>query len=367
MLLIPIVVIFSAYLAYTTYRTNTIYNYVKSNQRGWTGHVHRADQELGFVPIANSSGFEIMPIGPDLPMRYNKDGFRATIEGEHDRKNRPPIVLTLGCSFTYGAATHAKDTFPYLIGSYLGGSTKNAGVCSYGLSQMVIIAKRLIPRHKPDYVIVQYSPWLVNRAISAFAPSYFGKLPNPFYSEDGDLVIRPPVFQSIVMELPIDEYRSSRESVGDFFSFLWNVGLPLFLYDDFNISVYTLAKILGLEDEPTSNRRAVIQHAYKFIHSVSEQNGATLVVVILGNSNRPVQVQEENLPKDVILVDAHSAMLERLPTKDQKSYDEYYKHWRGDPPVIVDGHPNEKAHRVIAEEIISRIANSPNKANPTDS
>ncbi len=49
-------------------------------------------------------------------------------------------MLTLGCSFTYGAANHAEDTFSYLVGNYFGGSTKNAGVSSYGLSQMVINA-----------------------------------------------------------------------------------------------------------------------------------------------------------------------------------------------------------------------------------
>lgn len=358
--LIPVVAISLIYLAYVTYRTNSFYNNVKSNRRGWRGKVWRADKELGFVPIPNSRGSETMPIGADVPTRYDKDGFRIPIEDKLNTKNIHPVVLTLGCSFTYGAATHAKDTFPYLVGKYIGGSTKNAGVCSYGLSQMVIIAKRLIPRHKPDYVIVQYSTWLISRAVTAFAPSYFGKLPNPYYAGEDKLVIKPPVFQTIIMELPVDEYRDSQEGFGDFLSFLWNIGLPLFLYDDFNMGVYTLASVFGLKGQPTANRRAVIQHAYEEIHKVAEQNRAKMIIVVLGNNHHPVSVQKELLPKDVIVVDAHRALLKRLPTINRESYQRQYHHWRGDPLKRVDGHPNEKAHRIIAEEIVSQIVESPN-------
>jgi len=362
--LIPVVAISFIYLVYTAYRTHQIYNYVKSDQRGWSGKVHEAHKELGFAPIPNSRGLEIMPIGLAIPMRYDKDGFRIPVEDQLITKNIHPVVLTLGCSFTYGAATLAENTFPYLVGNYLGGSTKNAGVCSYGLSQMVIIAKQLIPRHNPDYVIVQYSPWLVKRAIRPFAPSYYGKVPNPYYTEeDGNLAIKPPVFQVKVFELPIDNYRNSQEGFFDFFSFLGNVGLPLFLHDDFNMTAYTLAKILRLKDRPTKNRSAVIQHAYGEISKVADQNGAKLIIVILGEDHQPVQVQKDILPNNAIVVDAQSALLNRLTTMDKQSYQKEYSHWRGDPPILVDGHPNGNAHRIIAEMIVSQMVESPTKEN----
>jgi len=361
--LIPVVTISFIYLAFTAYRTHQIYDYVKSDQRGWSGKVAKADKELGFAPIPNSRGLEIMPIGAAIPMRYDKDGFRIPVEDQLNTKNIHPVVLTLGCSFTYGAATAAENTFPYLVGNYLGGSTKNAGVCSYGLSQMVIIAKRLIPRHNPDYVIVQYSPWLVKRAIRPFAPSYYGKIPNPYYADEGNLAIKPPVFQTKILELPIDEYRTSQEGFFDFFSFLGNVGLPLFLHDDFNITAYSLAKVLRLKDRPTKNHSVVIQHAYGEISKVAEQNGAKLIIVILGEDHQPVSVQKDLLPNNVIVVEAHSALLDRLPNMDKQSYQREYNHWRGDPPILVDGHPNEKAHRIIAEKIVAQIMGSLNKTN----
>ena len=358
LIFIPVVAISFIYLGYTTFRTSQFYNYVKSDQRGWSGKVHGVHKDLGYAPIPNSRGSEIMPLGPDIPMRYDKDGFRIPFEDKLNAKNIHPVVLTLGCSFTYGAATHAENTFPYLVGNYLGGSTKNAGVSSYGLSQMVIMAKQLIPRHKPDYVLVQYSPWLVDRAVRPFSPSHFGKFPNPYFVEEDNednLVIKLPVFQTKILELPIDEYRKSQKGFSDFLSFLGNVGLPLFLHDDFNMTAYTLAKVLRLKERPTKNRLRVIQHAYGEIFRVSEQNGAKMIIVVLGENHHPVPVQKDLLPKNVIVVDAHNALLNRLSTIDKQSYQRQYSHWRGEPPSLVDGHPNEHAHRIIAEMIISQM------------
>jgi len=71
--LIPVVTIALMYLGYTVFRTSQFYTYVKSDQRGWSGKVHGVHKELGFAPIPNSRGSEIMPLGPDIPMRYDKD------------------------------------------------------------------------------------------------------------------------------------------------------------------------------------------------------------------------------------------------------------------------------------------------------
>ena len=363
LLLIPIATLALSYLAYTTFRTIQFYNYVKSDQRGWSGHVHGAHKELGYAPIPNSHGWEIMPLGPDIPMRYDKDGFRIPVDDELNTTNNHPIVLTLGCSFTYGAATHAENTFPYLVGNYFGGSTKNAGVCSYGLSQMVLIAKLLIPRHEPDYVIVQYSPWLVKRAIKPFSPSYYGKLPNPYYIGESNPVIAPPVFQTKVFEFSIDNYRNTQKGVSDFFSFFENIGFPLLLHDDLNMTTYTLAKFLRLTDRPTKNHSAVIQHVYQEIARLAEQNGARMLIVVLGENHLPVPIPKDLLPSNAIVIDAQSELLSRLPTIDEKSYQRQYNHWRGEPPSLVDTHPNELAHKIIAEMIIFQMVKSSAKEN----
>src|ERR1051325_8602131 len=111
--LIPVTTISGIYLAYAAYRTMPVYRYVKSNQRGWKGRTHIADAELGFAPIPDSEGAEVFPIGNDIPARFDKDGFRVPLEAGATAPNRSPVVLTLGCSFTYGAATAAENTYPY--------------------------------------------------------------------------------------------------------------------------------------------------------------------------------------------------------------------------------------------------------------
>jgi len=355
--LIPAITISSIYTVYTGYRTKDQYMYVKLNYRGWKGKTVRFDSELGFVPIPDSRGAETMWIGNDIPARYDKYGFRVPLEDQKSASlNQHPILLTLGCSFTYGAGTSAEDAYPYLVGQYLEGTSRNAGVSGYGLSQMMVLAKRLVPIHKPDYLLVQYSPWLVSRAQNQFAPTYFGKVPAPyFFVRKNELVLHPPVFKAKIMDLPIDRYRNTQVSLIDKVSFLWNVGLPLFIHDDFNMSSYNVIRVFGWVPEPATNPEQITKYVYEEIAKVARENGARLVIVILGGDHNPVQVPEGLFPPDSIIVNAHAALIEHLPIVNQETYEKLYFHWRGSPLRIVDTHPNENAHRIIAEAIIQKI------------
>src|SRR6266550_471742 len=355
--LIPAITISSFYVVYTAYRTNPLYWYVKLNQRGWKGKVHRADSELGFAPVPDAQGAEVFPIGDEMPVRYDKDGFRVPLETSVSRSpSRHPIVLTLGCSFTYGAATSAESTYPFLVGQYLGGTTRNAGVSSYGLSQMMVLARRLVPIHKPDYLLVQYSPWLVERAQSPFAPTYFGSVATPyFFISQNELVLHPPVFQTKILDLPIDRYRNPQTGFVDRVSFLWHVGLPLYIHDDFNLSVYKFRRVFGFLPEPATNREQLTRYVYEEVAKVAKANGATLVIVVLGNDYRPVQIPDGMFPAEAHIVNAQDALLGHLPNVNQDNYEQAYFHWRGSPSRIVDSHPNENAHRIIAEAIVRAI------------
>src|SRR5213593_758064 len=125
-LLIPVVALTAIYMAFTGYRTALLYSYIKNNERGWKGAVYRADAELGFAPIANSRGAEVFPIGDEVPARFDQSGFRVPLdEATATNGNRHPVVLALGCSFTYGAATSAERTYSHLVGEYLGGVDRN--------------------------------------------------------------------------------------------------------------------------------------------------------------------------------------------------------------------------------------------------
>jgi hypothetical protein len=221
---------------------------------------------------------------------------------------------------------------------------------------MIVLARRLVPSQRPDYLLVQYSPWLVGRAQSLFAPTYFGKVPTPyFYNRQNELVLHPPVFQTKIFDLPSDKYRHSHVSVSDKLSFFWDVGLPLFVHDDVKMSYHNISNVFGLVPKPAANAEQISKYVYEEIGRVARENGTKLIIVALGGDHSRLTIAKDAFPVDSVIVNAHEALLEHLPVADKESYEKSYFHWRGSPPRIVDTHPNEKAHRIIAEAIVQTI------------
>ncbi|HDL63888.1 MAG TPA: hypothetical protein ENH12_00715, partial [Proteobacteria bacterium] len=261
--LLSLVAIFLGVYGRSLYlRSKQLYRYAKHNRRGWSGSVFEPDRELGFRAKAGARGAHTFPIGEDLPMRFDRNGFRVPVNISNEEYKRP-YVLALGCSFTYGDACRAEDTFPHLVAQALGGTELNAGLCSYGLSQMVILARKLIPEYKPEYILFQYSPWLLNRSTRIFAPTRFSFAPNPYYidAEDGSINIHPPVFSCYSVDL--GPWRKSPVSSSDFFSLFSRVGIPLILHDDFNLLVFKIKSILSLIPEPSDRQDVIVENAYR--------------------------------------------------------------------------------------------------------
>src|SRR3972149_12261377 len=186
------------YLSLVMFRATRVYTYIKANKVGFTGRIFANHPLLGFAPVPEGSGAEIFPLPPPIPVRFDANGFRIPSGSRAGMPLRRPLVLGLGCSFTYGTGCLAAEAYPYLVGEILHGDSLNAGVPSYGLVQILILARRWIPKFKPDYVIVAFAPWLVDRALSPFPVLQFGFAPSPFFIEapDGSLSFHPPVFPS---------------------------------------------------------------------------------------------------------------------------------------------------------------------------
>lgn len=337
-------------------RTIGLYDYVKSDGPGWRGHVLTADPELGLAPVPGATGAQILPLGPELPVRFDDNGFRVPVDDRDTLAGDGPLLMSLGCSFTYGAGVRATDTYVYLAADSLGGRALNAGVCSYGAAQMELLAGRLVPEYRPDYLVVQLSPWLVARSMTPFAPSYAGMLPAPwFYESDSVLLLHPPVFESGSLDLDLWRYRGTGRSLPDFLSFLWNVGIPMYAHDDFAMAVYGIRRLTGGLPSPSEDAGRIVERVYGDIAGVCEASGTVLIVLVLGRTCDPVDIPWNRLPEDAIVVDAHRAMLDSLAVRSPEEYDRAYAIWRGDPPVLVDRHPNERAHRIIAGALVSAV------------
>jgi hypothetical protein len=343
----------TVYGATIVLRASPLYDYVKGRQRGWSGTTHRYDPLLGFAPIPGAGGHHVFPIGDDLPMQYDGSGFRVPVNPAIRQPERNPVVLALGCSFTYGDATAAEETFPHLAAELMGGSVRNAGVPSYGLAQMLVLARRLIPEHRPDYVLVQYSPWLVDRAQTPFAPSYHGAIATPFFTPE--LELHPPVFPTIVFRLSSDRYRKTERGLLDFVSFTWHVALPLLLHDDVRMTTFRVKRLAGRVPSSTGDDAAVVRHVYGEIARVAQESGARMIIVGLDNRAEPLNLPHALFPKEALVVNPHDSLVAALPVKSQECYDRRYGHWRGSPPVLVDQHPNALAHREVARVIASSV------------
>lgn len=347
------------YGGYLNSRSRVLYKKTKEGSRGWSGRVHKSDPVLGFVPIPGAMGAHIFPVGPDIDMKYGENGFRVPANDAPVEYQRP-LILALGCSFTYGDACRAEDTYLYKTAKGLGGSGLNAGICSYGLAQILIRSRTLIPESKADYVIVQYSPWLVDRALSYFAPVYYAHLPAPYFSdaENGEFKIVKPVFETANFSVNLDLFRKSESGFSDYVSFIFKCGIPLFFRDDLEFMSYRIKSLTGLVPLPTKRKNELTGDIYREIRNICEENGSKMLVVVLGNSVEPVVVPETLKELDIVIIDAHAELLSRLDEKTEEEFYKAYAHYRGDPPVLVDRHPNPHAHDIIAEAILKVILNA---------
>jgi hypothetical protein len=350
------------YLLLLAQRTFSAYSYLKSDHLGFRGQVHRADPELGFAAVPGAQGFHVFPEGAPFPMRYDAEGFRIPASEVPDAPRRRPLVLALGCSFTYGDGCRAEDVYPHLVAADLGGTALNAGKCAYGLSQMLLLARRLIPRYRPDYVLVQFSTWLPGRGTSGFARATFGRVPVPYLllREDGTAGVHPPVFGTRVFDLPFHEFDNKRRGAGEFARFFFTAGAPLFVHDDLNMAAYALRRGLGLlpdadQERAQKNREQLNRVVYAEIGRLAAESGATLVIVRLSHPLEQHWQRLKELSPDALVVNAQAALDARVPSGQRDDYYRLFGHWRGTPPRLLDNHPNPAAHRIIADEVVRAI------------
>jgi len=351
------------YLLLLGQRSLAAWSFLKSDHLGFRGQVHRYDPELGFAAVPSAEGFHVFPIGPPFPMRYDAEGFRVPAGAAPDAPRTRPLVLALGCSFTYGDACRAEEVYPHLVAADLGGTALNAGKCAYGLSQMLLLARRLIPQYKPDYVLVQFSTWLPGRGTSGFARATFGRVPVPFLvlGEDGRAGVHPPVFATRVFDLPFHEFDNKKRGAREFARFFFRAAAPLFVHDDLNMASYVLRRGLGglpeADQERAQRQREELNKAvYAEIGQLAAANGSTLVIVRLSHPLEGHWQRLKELSPGALVANAQAVLDAHVPPGGTR--EEYYRlfgHWRGAPPQLIDNHPNPAAHRVIADEVVKVI------------
>ena len=353
----------AGYVGWVAYRSAHLYVQLKSAGRGWETPVNTYDAVLGYAPIPNSQSVELFSCGYRVPVRHDAEGCRIPAD-ESAPPERRPLILAFGCSFTYGTGVPAEQAFPYRVALELGGAARNAGVAGYGLGQMLLRARSLIPQHRPDYVLMQYAPWIVARSLDyASASEAYGRMPRPYFALDtaGSFFVAPPAFATNYFDLNMSPYVEGRAGILESASFVWRVGLPLWTFSDAQATLFAAKRALGLLPPLAPGSGDLVRWAYTEVGGLCRANGSKLVVVVLGSGGippsemPPSHMEALRSVEGAIVVDAYAALYERLEHPTPGDYERAYGIWACTPPRLIDRHPNDRAHAVIADAIVGAL------------
>ncbi|HXB41828.1 MAG TPA: hypothetical protein VNZ49_14905 [Bacteroidia bacterium] len=322
--------------------------------------IFKTNEKLGYAPAPLNTGIHFYNSGKTIlriPTITDENGRRIS-------RTKYPVtndttLLFLGCSYTWGDYSLAEDTYPYLTSKKLRSSYTNAGVCGYGLAQMKILADELIPAVKPGIVLVQYSPWLVDRATTGFTPTFFGTRFSPYFTKiDGKDSVIYPKFLSYLDEVPFEYYKRSAAGFFDKLSFLKDVGYPVILKPFLKKIFFKTGIVFGKYPDPNTNKTEVEKYFYEKIYQLCKLNNAKMVVVNLGigydttyNYNRFKNTVSKEVIDYCVFADAQAELCKKV--KDSETYCKAYAHQYN--RVIYDMHPNAQAGNEISDIIVKCI------------
>lgn len=355
-------ILFFAWLSY-----NAIINYyaIHEDHKIPDNIKYVPDKELGFIPKPNSKASLSLFPGNKYLANHNNSGFRIPYyTGQINSPNQADIIF-LGCSVTYGFGCNANETFAHLASKELHYNYINAGVCAYGLSQMYILSDELIEKYEPKYMVIQRSPWLVYRALSVFCKSIKQPLiSTPYFSfENNELSLIGPQSNSKTFKF-LKKLNADKED--DFIDYYLDIGFKYAMHEKYKLLKGYWDVISNEKDMPGSEASLIESIVYDEILRNCIKHNITPIVLNYGyarNYSNKLEIAPD-LSNKVIQVSSDSVLMERLhftmeqDTTENAFYNAYnYKfgHCKkeGSDLIIVDTHPNKKAHKLIANTLIS--------------
>ena len=111
------------------------------------------------LPASHEGRVRLQPSDESVAYRTNADGFR---DGPRDPDRRAgPRVLVLGDSYTFGWGVADDEPYPQRAEALLrergiGAEVINAGIPGYNSEQEASLLDELLPRYRPDMVVVGY-------------------------------------------------------------------------------------------------------------------------------------------------------------------------------------------------------------------
>lgn len=337
------------------------YNYITSNNFiSWGPSMYTKDDNLGYRMIPASQTSLLYHYLPPVDVKTDTNGYRIPVSKKNLTDVTKPVdILFLGCSFTFGSACRAEDTFPYIVAVEMRKNYVNAAVGGYGLAQMYLQAKQLISKYKPKYLVIQNSPWLILRGVSEFAPSRGGyMLPVPYFADSGKLFqVEKPIYKSSIGKL--FPAKDRRLFSGKILRYYFRRGVPYFAQEQFYIFITRCKNLVSLKQTPTTRIDSAEFDAYRKIFEYAELNQTKVILLKLGNSEGSNKTELiSKLGRNISVANADSLLYGYINGYSSNKYRTSFGHWgtteRGDS-IFVDGHPNNVSHKLIAQSIFPHL------------
>ncbi|HAV92791.1 TPA: hypothetical protein DCW38_06390 [candidate division WOR-3 bacterium] len=354
-------ILFSVYIGTIVIRGHMFYVSISEygkvpwNNRRLTERIYHFDDLLGYALIPNTHSHETS-IYKNNPIDFiiDENGFRVSKNSMSEKKR--PLILFIGDSFTFGDFCYAESSFVFLAGKNLNMDVINAGVPGYGLAQMLLLSRKLIEIYTPDYVIVQFSEPIVRRAGCYYAPlgpRFKGFASVPYIADLGETCgIIPPIFKSKVFDLMLNDFIDKNQNES---AFIWKICLPLYFYDDINAVLLPKAAFLTKKiPSPCKDNDKIIEYAYSEIDSICRANNSKYYILSINNDASVLRKGHSIYSLKVNTINADSFLWNEFPIKTQTEFYKIYGHLSKNGEVI-DKHPNELSHRIIAKSIIDAI------------
>lgn len=202
------------------------YRFLKQMPALYSLGLFKNDPSLGYRLREEMTGWYVLPSLDSIPVLTGREGYRIDSRNEHCTDS----LFFLGDSFTFGEACPADSTFVFLSSRKLNRCVLNYGTGGYGLAQMW----HIYTHSRPGKTwIIQWSPWLAERAVRGRLDSKMIIVPTPVLKPDGDTFsFIPPAYNSELFPLStagkLEPYRPQASRPKSFLSFIAGPGYTLY-------------------------------------------------------------------------------------------------------------------------------------------
>jgi hypothetical protein len=361
-ILIPLALAF--HISHRLVAIDRIYFVSKDVPKRTSKNLWRFDDNLAHRAMPNSKGNYIYYIGDsikgEVPVIFDSMGYRTVPDSLKLNSNLKDLYL--GDSFTFGDFVNAENTYPYLTSNLLHHSYVNAGASAYGIGQMYQIAKKLIPKYKFNYIFIQLSPWLTERAMNLNGSTNYGYLPFPYFSKSADsFKLNLSVYKTRLLRSVQINLRETKISYFEKLRFMVTDGFKIEVTDYYPYKFAALKVKMGLIAKPTSDKPALENYFYDYLIELCNKNSSTPVILKLRYNAKDCQQLIDHISNRAIVVDLDHD-LDSIIINKRGTFENVFGiyHHIGKDSIFVDSHPNTVAHDIMAHEIFKTLTEAKN-------